>query len=92
MLRNEFSLSVLVEEGKSKLRTPFERRFKSMANLIALALSITLLLVSIDGSIGGRCARLEHAKRSFRQHGDGGYRIFIDGDPMGYQPGKIYNG
>lgn len=63
-----------------------------MARIIALALSVTLLLISINESSAGRCARLEHAKRSFRQHGDGGYRIFIDGDPKGYQPGKIYNG
>lgn len=27
-----------------------------------------------------------------RMTGDGGYRVFIDGEPKGYQPGKIYNG
>lgn len=27
-----------------------------------------------------------------KQSGDNGYNIYIDGEPTGYQPGKIYNG
>lgn len=63
-----------------------------MANILAFALSIAILWISINGSAAGRCTRLENAKRHLRQGGDGGYRIFIDGDPKGYQPNKIYNG
>lgn len=64
-----------------------------MANILTIFSCILLLnLLFISTSNAGRCTRLENAKRSSRVSGDGGYRIFIDGDPKVYQPGKIYNG
>lgn len=63
-------------------------------NISTFILSVFLFSVAINGAAAasGRCNRLENAKRNLKQSGDGGYRIFIDGDPSGYQPGKIYNG
>lgn len=63
-----------------------------MANICAFILNVILLLVLINVATAGRCTRLENAKRNLKVSGDGGYRILIDGDPKGYQPGKIYNG
>lgn len=64
-----------------------------MSNIFPIALFAIVLCATINGSAGiGRCLRLEQAKKSLRMNGDGGYRVFIDGEPKGYQPGKIYNG
>lgn len=62
--------------------------------IFTFILSAFLFCVAINGAAAasGRCNRLENAKRNLKQGGDGDYRIFIDGDPSGYQPGKIYNG
>lgn len=64
-----------------------------MTNIFAVALSVAIFCATLNGIAGiGRCMRMEHAKKSMRTNGDGGYRVFIDGEPNGYQPGKIYNG
>lgn len=64
-----------------------------MANIFTIFSSVLVLnLLLISASNAGRCTRLDHVKKGSRISGDGGYRIFIDGDPKGYQPGKIYNG
>lgn len=62
------------------------------SNLTKGLLVALLVGVLIDGCTA-RCMR--HAKgvaRNSRKSGDGGYRIYIDGEPERYQPGKIYNG
>lgn len=64
----------------------------NMANTFIVALGVLLIFESINGLTANRCTRSEHAKKSTRLNGDGGYRIFIDGEPTRYQPGKIYNG
>lgn len=62
-----------------------------MANF-ALVISALLLFIAITEVIAGRCTRTENAKKSKKLSGDGGYRVFIDGNPESYTPGKIYNG
>lgn len=51
-----------------------------------------ILVIAIHASSANRCIRFENAKKGSRGSGDGGYRVFISGDPKGYTPGKIYNG
>lgn len=63
-----------------------------MANICTFVLNVILLLIVINGADAGRCTRVQHLKKSKKMIDDGGYRVFIDGDPKGYQPGKIYNG
>lgn len=63
-----------------------------MANIFKFTVNVILLLAVIYECNAGRCTRTDHSKRSMKKSGDGGYRVFIDGDPKGYQPGKIYNG
>lgn len=63
-----------------------------MAKLFAIVLNAIVLLALFNEAIANRCARMEHLKKSKKMSGDGGYRILIDGEPKGYQPGKTYNG
>lgn len=63
-----------------------------MANILVFVVSVFFLLVTIKESEAGRCFRVPNAKKSAKISGDGGHRLFIDGEPMLYQPGKIYNG
>lgn len=64
-----------------------------MANICTFGLIVILLLVIvINEGLANRCNRVGNAKRNMKMSGDGGYRVFIDGEPKGYQPGKIYNG
>lgn len=60
---------------------------------IAKLLLVGVLIVAVVNNCEARCSR--HAKnvpRHSKKSGDGGYRIYIDGQPERYQPGKIYNG
>lgn len=64
-----------------------------MSNIFAIGLCLAIFCTAVHGLAGiGRCMRVEHAKKSLRINNDGGYRVFIDGEPTGYQPNKIYNG
>lgn len=88
------SQTIFIEEGNT---TWFKHQFVRPSvkmKIFTFILSAILLVVAINGAAAasGRCNRLENAKRNLKISGDGGYRIFIDGEPTGYQPGKIYNG
>lgn len=63
-----------------------------MAKIFAFVLNVIVLLALFNEAIAARCTRVEHLKRSKKVNNDGGYRILIDGQPKGYQPGKTYNG
>lgn len=59
----------------------------------ALPLAVVLLLLVAESMAANRCGRkprqgIQHGPK---KAGDGGYQIQIDGEPNGYQPGKIYN-
>lgn len=60
---------------------------------IAKILLAAVIIAAVANVCEARCSR--HAKnvpRNSKKSGDGGYRIYIDGQPERYQPGKIYNG
>lgn len=64
-----------------------------MANILTVTLSVlTLLILIVNETSAAHCTRLNHMKKGSRKSGDGGYRLFIDGEPKAYQAGKIYNG
>lgn len=52
-------------------------------------------IIFIDETIAvRRCARAPRrgVPHSQKTSGDGMYEIYIANEPMGYQPGKVYNG
>lgn len=60
---------------------------------LAKQILVALFVVALIDGCAARCMR--HAKgvsRNSKKSGDGGYRIYIDGQPERYQPGKVYNG
>lgn len=63
-----------------------------MAKIIAFVVNVIVLLTLFNEAIATRCTRVEHLRKSKKVNGDGGYRVLIDGEPKGYQPGKTYNG
>lgn len=63
-----------------------------MAKILDIVLNVIVLLTLLNEAVAYRCTRIENLKSDKRVRGDGGYRILIDGEPKGYQPGKTYNG
>lgn len=72
---------------------------KSNTNMASLPNIKRFLFIALIGSViisavsAARCSRHpKNASRRTRMAGDGGYSVFIGGEPNGYIPGKIYNG
>lgn len=62
-------------------------------NVGAFMVICLLFCLIVDDAAAVRCNRFpKHVNKRTKTSGDGGYRILIDGNPNGYQPGKIYNG
>lgn len=65
-----------------------------MASMPRVGVFIALCFcLFVNDAFGIRCNRYpKNVNRKSKLSGDGDYRILIDGNPTGYQPGKIYNG
>lgn len=61
-----------------------------MPSKLAILTILLVVIVCVSNSLG--CNRVPTAPHGAKRSGDNGYRIAIGDNPMGYQPGKIYNG